>query len=189
MPRQQFLEMIGHDHNPSDAEISADHLRSYMTFLALRSKISSEGISAIPSASVYDDSDSCEQDRLDFIIATAKECNRILSEGLEPIILVGRSYAGHFLTTSAWPNVGLKLPESVKFSSKEIQNDALPEYFLNGAPVIETDTPDEKVYVLPAILISTLHISGKDAMDALSSTWSTLDDETLQIRYSWSAAF
>lgn len=187
--RQQFLEIVGHGHNSNDTEISANQLRFHMVIPALFKKIQSEGIAAIPSASVYEDFESSESDRLAFVIATADECNRLRNEGQEPIILVGQSYAGHFLSPGAWLILNFQLPKGVTFTPREGLGSELPRYCLNGAPIIETETPEEKVYVLPASTISTFYVSGKSAADALSLTWTDADSETLSLQYSCSATF
>lgn len=128
------------------------------------------------------------EERRAFITAVSKRCAEMRQAGHEPIVMVGRSSVGTYLRADGWGSSAWQTEPPGSISIRH--GEGTGEFsFIDDSPVYDFDTPNGDCYIVPAELLHSLTVSGSNARDAMSLTWTAAKGDRIVFKLSWGSAF
>lgn len=189
--KKDFVDRQQSQSDSGLAEYVGEHLREAALAWCLRDFVSRFGVTPVNGPGLRDNYQASQAELQTFITAVGHRCAQVRAAGENPVVLVGRTAVGSYLSARRWGANPWQcpLPGGITWRRGELANDEPDAELLNDAPVYEFDTPEGDCYVVPYVAIQTLEVRGNGPASSASIKWTQLNDERLQLVVSCVAVF
>ena len=167
------------------------HVRQFALQMPLREVLVSAGIEPVNTPSLRHDHDVSLASAQEFLSAVALRCDLLRRQGHLPIIIIGNSTVSEYLSEYRWGSGAWQyaLPSGISVVRSAAADGERGQLSVNGVSVIRLPTPNGDCYVIPAVLIARLQLSGQNPSSVVTASWELVNDERIKISLVWAGRF
>lgn len=179
--KKYYLERLNLGSRAELAKIIGDKIRADFISISLRDQINKTGVKPINTSQLRHSFSSDKNSMKEYIQSIANACTTMISQGIRPIVLVGRSATRTLLNPEIWGEKEWQCPIPQGIS---IEHPRYPEVnsiaLINGIPVYEHLTPNQDCFVVDPKDFKTIVVNGHDTRTALHLAHSAVGRDRLR---------
>lgn len=184
--KRRLADAAGEPLSDDSAKHSGERVRLHADAWALTDYLKRTATGPVPAAGLDRLGAATSADLSAFVAGVAAACSALQAAGKSPLVLVSPGPLSGALNKYQWMAFrGRTLPSGVDL--REDSGNDKRQRFINNVPIRETHTPEGACYVVPAVEVESLRVTGTNAAGILASSWKPFDDESVLVTVSWNA--